>query len=129
MTPTFRGGANVAMKLPKARFEETVAFYRDTLGMDVVEETGTGIDGVVSRCASVRLGPVKLWLDRVDNLARADLWLELFTDDVPLARRHLAERGIHTQDELEAFAPDTDAHWITNPAGIVHLVRAPRDDE
>ncbi|WP_228811119.1 hypothetical protein [Nocardia otitidiscaviarum] len=30
MTPTFRGGHNIAMKLPRAQFDRTVAFYRDT---------------------------------------------------------------------------------------------------
>ncbi|MGW5410357.1 VOC family protein [Actinomadura geliboluensis] len=84
MSPTFRGGHNIAMKLPKAQFDRTVAFYRDVLGMEVTDESG---QSAVDQCASVQLGPVKLWFDRVDNYARADLWLELFTDDVDAATR------------------------------------------
>ncbi|MFC7639824.1 VOC family protein [Streptosporangium lutulentum] len=42
MRPTFQGGRNIAMKLPKAQFDRTVAFYRDVLGMEVTEEGGEG---------------------------------------------------------------------------------------
>ncbi|MBE1490798.1 VOC family protein [Plantactinospora soyae] len=123
MTPQFRGGQNIAMKLPKAQFEQTVTFYRDVLGMDVTDETGEGVEGVVSRCASVQFGPVKLWLDQVDNYARADIWLELFTDDVAVATDHLARHGVIPQDELEPFPSGLAAHWISNPVGIPHIVR------
>lgn len=124
MKPTFRGGNNIAMKLPKGQFEEVVAFYRDVLGMDVVEETGDIADGV-AQSMSVRFGPVTLWLDRVDNYARSDLWLEVITDDVESAARHLRENGVGTQDELEPLPADLSGHWITNPAGVTHLVRRP----
>jgi len=123
MRPHFEGGHNIAMKLPKAKFDQTVAFYRDVLGMKVTDETGLGVDGVVSQCASIQFGPVKLWLDRVDNYARADLWLEIFTDDVDLATEHLAAHNVLPQDELEEFPPGMQAHWISNPVGIPHIVR------
>lgn len=125
MKPTFQGGHNIAMKLPKAQYDETIAFYRDILGMEVTDEAGYGVDGVVAQSASVQFGPVKLWLDRVDNHARGDLWLEIFTDDVDRAMQHLADHGVTPQDELEPFPPRLDAHWITNPAAITHLVRRP----
>jgi catechol 2,3-dioxygenase-like lactoylglutathione lyase family enzyme len=127
MRPTFQGGRNVAMKLPKAQFDRTVAFYRDVLGMEVAEERGEGVDGAVAQCASVQFGPVKLWFDRVDNYAQAQVWLELFTDDVELATRHLAEHGVHPQDELEPLPSGLAAHWISNPAGIPHIVRLSDD--
>jgi catechol 2,3-dioxygenase-like lactoylglutathione lyase family enzyme len=111
------------MKLPKAKFEETVAFYRDVLGMEVVDESAAGIASGVQQCASIQFGPVKLWFDRVDNYASAELWLELFTDDVEQATGHLAEHGVEPQDELEALPPGLTAHWVTNPVGIPHLVR------
>ncbi|MCC3761782.1 VOC family protein [Glycomyces sp. TRM65418] len=125
MNPHFRGGQNIAMKLPKAQFDRTLAFYRDVLGMDVVDESGTDIADGVRQSASVQFGPVKLWFDRVDNYASAELWLELFTDDVELAADHLAAHGVEPQDELEPLPPGMTAHWITNPAGIPHLVRRP----
>ncbi|MFG2018062.1 VOC family protein [Actinomadura geliboluensis] len=126
MSPTFRGGHNIAMKLPKAQFDRTVAFYRDVLGMEVTDESG---QSAVDQCASVQLGPVKLWFDRVDNYARADLWLELFTDDVDAATRHLAAHGVPVQDELEPFPAGLDAHWISNPVGIPHIVRLADEDQ
>lgn len=124
MEPTFRGGHNVAMKLPKAQFDRTVAFYRDVLGMEVTEQDAAG----VAQSVAVRFGPVTLWLDRVDNLAHADLWLELFTDDVGRATEHLAAHGVAVQDELEALPAGLDAHWISNPAGVPHIVRLPDED-
>jgi catechol 2,3-dioxygenase-like lactoylglutathione lyase family enzyme len=115
----FDGGTNIAMKLPKADYERTVAFYRDVLGMDITEEH---VDGVAAS-SSLRFGPVTLWLDRVDNYTRGEVWLELFTGDVPAAMDHLAAHGLAAQDELEPLPEGLDAHWITNPAGITHLVR------
>ncbi|PSK93636.1 glyoxalase/bleomycin resistance protein/dioxygenase superfamily protein [Murinocardiopsis flavida] len=129
MTPTFRGGHNIAMKLPKAQFDHTIAFYRDILGMAVTDESGAAVAGIVAQSASVQLGPVTLWFDRVDNYARADLWLELFTDDVDQAARHLAAHGVAVQDELEPFPPGMNAHWISNPVGIPHIVRRPEPDQ
>jgi hypothetical protein len=125
MNPRFRGGLNVAMKIPKAKFDETLAFYRDTLGLKVTEETGAGTGGAVSKSASVEFGPITLWFDLVENYAQAELWLELFTDDLEHAIQHLAEHGVVTQDELEPFPAGLDAHWVTNPVGIPHVVRRP----
>lgn len=120
-TPEFDGGANIAMKIPKVDFERTVAFYRDVLGMPVTRTNEPG----VSESARVLFGPVTLWLDRVDNYPRADMWLELHTPDVAAATQHLCAHGVHTQDELEPLSSDFDGHWITNPVGITHLVRRP----
>lgn len=125
MTTTFRGGTNVAMKLPKAQFDRTVEFYRDVLGLTVTEETGAETLAAVDRSVAVDFGPMTLWLDRVDNYAQAGLWLELFTDDVDGATEYLAGRGIEPQDELERLPGGLAAHWITNPAGIPHIVRTP----
>ncbi|MFF3226754.1 VOC family protein [Nocardia suismassiliense] len=125
MTPTFRGGHNIAMKLPKAQFDRTVAFYRNTLGMEVTDNSGEAVAEGVIQSAAIQFGPVTLWLDRVDNYARADLWLELFTDDVDRATEHLAAHGVPVQDELEPLPSTMNAHWISNPVGIPHIVRLP----
>nr|CEL22935.1 hypothetical protein [Kibdelosporangium sp. MJ126-NF4] len=111
------------MKLPKAQYEQTVAFYRDVLGMDVMDESDVDVAAGVPQSASVQFGPVKLWFDRVDNYSRAELWLELFTDDVDDATRHLAAHSVVPQDELESLPPGMTAHWITNPVGVPHIVR------
>ena len=125
MNPTFRGGHNIAMKLPKAQFDQTVVFYRETLGMEVTDNSDESVAEGVIQSASIRFGPVTLWLDRVDNYARADLWLDLFTDDVDRATEHLAAHGVHVQDELEPLPSGMNAHWISNPVGIPHIVRLP----
>jgi catechol 2,3-dioxygenase-like lactoylglutathione lyase family enzyme len=126
MTPTFRGGLNIAMKIPQARFDETLAFYRDVLGLKVTDQSGApGVTDAVRRCFAVEFGPVTLWLDLVENYARSDLWLELFTDDLDAATAHLAANGVATADELEPFPAGLSAHWISNPAGVTHLVRLP----
>lgn len=125
MSPQFRGGHNIAMKLPKTQFEATVAFYRDVLNMEVTEVPSQSLDGTVPQSVSVPFGTVTLWLDRVDNYAQAGIWLELFTDDVEAATQHLAQQGVPAQDELEALPTGLQAHWISNPAGIPHVLRHP----
>lgn len=121
-TPTFRGGVNIAMKIPAAHYDDTLAFYRDTLGLDV--ETEPDAPGEqVSRTARVQFGPCTLWLDQVDSTAHHDLWLELNTDDLDAATRHLAAHGAPTRDELEPLPPR--AHWVCNPAGVPHILREP----
>lgn len=117
LQPSFRGGVNVAMKIPKSQFDATVAFYRDVLGFDVRREGGQGTP--VSY--SMQFGPVRLWLDRVDNYAHADVWLEVATNDLAAATRHLAAHGTRIRDELEPLY-GVNGHWIANPAGVVHLL-------
>ncbi|WP_280442811.1 VOC family protein [Nocardia brasiliensis] len=116
------------MKLPKAQFDRTVAFYRDVLGMAVTEDSSDPVAAGVIRSAAVQFGPVTLWLDRVDNYAHADLWLELFTDDVDRATEYLAAQGVAVQDELESLPAGMAAHWISNPAGVPHIVRLPDNE-
>lgn len=118
----FEGGVDIAMKIPKADDEDTVRFYRDTLGLAVTDHPSTGAPSVARTC-SVEFGPVTLWLDRVDAYSRSDLWLEVRASDVPAAAAHLAGAGTPTCDEVEPFKDtDAQAHWIRNPAGIVHLL-------
>ncbi|GGU93022.1 hypothetical protein GCM10010182_05540 [Actinomadura cremea] len=120
--PEFTAGLNIAMKIPKAQYEATVAFYRDTLGFTVTEED-VSYAPTVSRTHSVQFGPNTLWLDCVDNYSRPDLWLQLHTDDLDAATAALAETGIRPCDEIEPLNElESRTHWIKNPAGIVHLL-------
>jgi catechol 2,3-dioxygenase-like lactoylglutathione lyase family enzyme len=57
--PEFRGGRNIALKLPARHYAEMLAFYRDVLGLPVVHEGESG--------AVIDLGPIRLWLDRVTH--------------------------------------------------------------
>ncbi|MEU1728998.1 VOC family protein [Nonomuraea sp. NPDC005692] len=67
--PAFTAGLNIAMEIPKAQYEATVAFYRDTLGFEVKEDD-VSYAPTVSRTHSVRFGPNTLWLDCVDDYSR-----------------------------------------------------------
>ncbi|MFI0351977.1 VOC family protein [Actinomadura sp. 9N407] len=120
--PEFTAGLNIAMKIPKAQYEATVAFYRDTLGF-AVEEEDVSYAPTVSRTHSVQFGPNTLWLDCVDNYSRPDLWLQLHTDDLDAAAATLAGVGIRPCDEVEPLHHlESRTHWIKNPAGVVHLL-------
>jgi hypothetical protein len=117
MNPTFSGGINIAIKIPKRKYNETVSFYRD-VPLPVHEKT---IDiPTVSRTHEVKFGPNTLWLDCVDNYTHSEVWLELRTQDVENATRYLDAKGIKTCDEIEEIPQDM--HWIMDPAGTVFIV-------
>ncbi|MGN6417173.1 MAG: hypothetical protein ACTHMC_06770 [Pseudobacter sp.] len=118
MKPVFQGGINIAIKIPKQKYEATVAFYKETLGLEVTEKPIT--NPTVSRTHEVKFGPNIIWLDCVDNYTHSETWLELKTTDVPVATEYLASRGTYTCDELEEIPKDM--HWITDPAGSVFIL-------
>lgn len=106
-------GKNIAIKVPLFRWAETVAFYRERAGLEVVREGENTI--------AFRFGEMTLWLDRVSHQSQGDVWLELFSDDPDAA---VAELGGPTRDELEPLDGVT-GHWTSDPNGIVLLVRKP----
>ena len=124
--PTFQGGVNIAIKIPPARYEQTLAFYRDTLGLTLAPVPPGS--PAIARSHRTAFGPNTLWLDMVPTVEETEVWLELRTDDLSAARAHLAERGIAAQDELEPLPPDFAGHWIKSPAGTVHLLCEHRPD-
>lgn len=119
---TFHGSVNIAMKIPRAQYAATVAFYRDVLGLPMRDVTGTDIAAGVTPSMRVEFGANVLWLDEVPAYSRSDVWLELGTDDLPAAMERLAAAGVVARDELEPLPDAMRAHWIANPAGVVHLV-------
>jgi hypothetical protein len=117
----FEGGVNIAIKIQKSKYEQTVAFYKDILKLDVQEKS---IDNpTVSRTHQVKFGPNTVWLDCVDNYTHSETWLELNTSDVTNATEYLRSKGINTCDELEQLPENM--HWITDPAGTVMIVKRP----
>ena len=112
--PEFRGGRNIALKLPARLYDETLRFYRDVLGLAIVHEGESG--------AVVEFGVFRLWLDLVPHQSQPDLWLEILADDTEAAERHLAEHGILRRDEVEKLPEGFDGFWIAAPAGTIHLV-------
>lgn len=119
MNTRFKAGINIAIKIPKSKYEKTVAFYRDILKL-VVEEKP--IDNpTVSRTHEVKFGHNVLWLDCVDNYTHSETWLQLTVPDVAVATQYLQLNGVDTCDEIEELPEDM--HWITDPAGTVFNVQ------
>jgi hypothetical protein len=115
----FSGGINLALKLPREKYVETIAFYRDTLGFRVLDETTP--HPTVSQSCRLQFGPMILWLDCVDNYPQPQVWLELNTNNLPGATQYLDQQGVATQDELEKIPEGM--HWIKDPSGTVMLLR------
>jgi catechol 2,3-dioxygenase-like lactoylglutathione lyase family enzyme len=118
--PGYNGGRNIAIKVPPHEWEQTVAFYRDILGLPLIDDLPSATPTVI-----FRFGSNRLWVDRVEALSQAEIWLEVSTTDVPAAARHLKEAGVVRRDEIEAL--DFEAFWISSPAGIIHLVVGKED--
>jgi catechol 2,3-dioxygenase-like lactoylglutathione lyase family enzyme len=117
--PQFSGGANIAIKCPAHTYEETVAFYRDTLALPLIEEEADG--------SIFQFGPNRLWIDKVANLSHPDIWLEIETNDTEAASSFLKIHGIARRDEVENLREDFNGFFISDPAGTVHLVVGPEE--
>ena len=104
-------GRNIAIKVPLYKWEETVAFYRDRVGLTVIEEQGSSV--------AFEFGSMKLWIDRVNQQSQVDVWLELFSDEPDTA---MVKLGGPKRDELEPL-DGVLGHWTSDPAGTVLLVR------
>lgn len=103
-------GSNIALKVPLYRWEETVAFYREKVGLREVKQTDDSV--------AFQFGDMVLWVDRVARQSQVDVWLELRTDD---AARALEQLGSPRRDELEPLG-DVKGHWTSDPAGVVLLL-------
>lgn len=103
-------GRNIAIKVPLHRWSDTVAFYRDRVGLAVRKETADSV--------AFAFGGMTLWIDRVATQSQVDVWLELSTDDPSAA---LDQLGSPKRDELEPL-DGVDGHWTSDPAGVVLLL-------
>ena len=119
MEPKFQGGINIAIKIPKSKYEQTVSFYRDILKLEVEEKPIR--NPTVSRTHKVKFGNNVMWLDCVNNYTHSETWLELTVDNVAQATSYLKENGIGTCDEIEQLSENM--HWVQDPAGTVFIVK------
>lgn len=110
----FSGGPNIAMKLPERLYAQTLAFYRDTLGLRVIDADADG--------AVIDFGPIRLNLDRVPHQSQPDLWLQVQTPDTAAAKAHLEAAGVAQCDAVEALPDGFDGFWIAAPSGTIHLI-------
>lgn len=115
MAAKFEAGINIAIKIPKSKYEKTVAFYRDILKLDVEEKSIT--HPTVSRTYEVKFGNNIIWLDCVDSYTHSETWLQLTVPNVEEATEYLRLNGVETCDEIEELPEHM--HWITDPAGTV----------
>lgn len=115
MDTKFEAGINIAIKIPRSKYENTVAFYRDILKWEVEEKP---IDNpTVSRTHQVKFGSNIIWLDCVDNYTHSETWLQLTVPDIEEATNYLESNSVNTCDELEKLPENM--HWIQEPAGTV----------
>jgi|SRR5690606_17081064 len=116
MSQKFNAGINIAIKIPKSKYEETVNFYSEILNFEVSE---TPISHpTVTRTHKVIFGSNIIWLDCVDNYTHSETWLQLTVADVTEATNYLRTKKTTTCDELEQLPENM--HWIQDPAGTVY---------
>jgi catechol 2,3-dioxygenase-like lactoylglutathione lyase family enzyme len=118
--PTFTGGTNIALKTPHDRFEETVRFYRDVLGLPLLGRSETS-ESFPEGSPAFGFNGMRLWVDDVLRYSRSDVWLQVRTADLDAAMEHLRGASVPVRDELEPLG-DFPGHWISDPAGNVLLV-------
>src|SRR5437899_2489748 len=108
--PQFSGGANIAIKCPAHTYDQTVAFYRDTLALPLIEEES---DGCI-----FQFGPNRLWIDKVPNLSHPDIWLEIETNDTEAASSFLKVHGVARRAAVENLPVDCNAFFISEPGSV-----------
>lgn len=115
MDVKFEAGINIAIKIPKSKYEKTVTFYRDILKLEVEEKPIS--NPTVSKTHEVKFGNNTIWLDCVDNYTHSETWLQLTVPGIEEATNYLQANGVETCDELEELP--NNMHWIQDPAGTV----------
>src|SRR3982074_2115902 len=117
--PQFSGGANIAIKCPSHTYDQTVSFYRDTLGLPLIEDES---DGCI-----FQFGPNRLWIDKVPNLSHPAIWLAIETKHTGAASPFSKVHGVTRRDEVENLLEDFNGFFISDPAGVIHLVVGPEE--
>ncbi len=115
----FKGGVNIAMKIPPEKYNETVAFYRDILLFDVEEIPIT--HPTVLATHRLEFGQNILWLDCVEGISDSKIWFEMCTDDVESAANYLRVNDVTICDEVEEI--DSPMLCIEDPTGNTLLVK------
>jgi catechol 2,3-dioxygenase-like lactoylglutathione lyase family enzyme len=111
---TFSGSRNIAMKVPSYLYEATVQFYRDVVGLKLLERHAPLV--------VFEFGGNQLWIDDVPALSQAEVWLELTTTDLAAAADHLQANQVVRRDEIELLPEGFQGFWISNPCSIIHMV-------
>lgn len=115
----FKGGFNIALKIPKSKYESTVDFYKNILKLEVTEVLMN--NQTVSKSHKAKFGDSTIWLDCVDNYTHSEVWLELRTNDIEKATEYLLLNSVETCDEIEEIPQNI--HWIQDPSGTVFILK------
>ena len=118
MKPIFIPGKNIAIKVPPHEYEQTVAFYKDVLGLVLKEASSP--DNFES--TTFEFGDKNLWIDKISGISQAEIWLEIETDNINEAEAYLEAMGCARRDEIEPLPRDFKGFWISSPSNIIHLV-------
>ncbi|UZJ63912.1 glyoxalase [Sphingobacterium sp. KU25419] len=119
MDVKFEAGINIAIKIPKSKYNKTVAFYKDILKLNVEEKPIN--NPTISRTHEVKFGNNVIWLDCVDNYTHSETWLQLTVPNMEEAESYLKANSVDTCDEIEELPKNM--HWIQDPAGTVFNVQ------
>jgi hypothetical protein len=60
-------GRNIAMKVPPHQYGATVGFYRDVIGLEPLQDLLPSV--------GFAFGAKRFWIDRVEGISQAELWL------------------------------------------------------
>lgn len=118
MSPHFTPGNNIAIKTPSHEYRQTLAFYQDVLKLTPIaigQETST-------QSQAFAFGDKTLWIDKVDHISQAEIWLEILTEDLAAADRYFEQQGIARCDAIEPLPESVQGFWIAGPSNIIHLV-------
>jgi hypothetical protein len=63
-----------------------------------------------------------LWIDKIEGISQAEIWLEVITDDAETAAKYFDEKHCVRRDEIEKLPKGFRGFWIANPADIIHLI-------
>ena len=118
MKSIFKPGRNIAMKIPAHEYDQTIAFYRNILSLQELTPSPPGNE----EAPRFEFGGKVLWLDRVEGLSQAEIWLEMITDNIDEAAALFAQQGCIRCDEIEPLPKDLKAFWIASPSNIIHLI-------
>ncbi len=123
--PTFEPGRNIAMKIPAHEHEQTVAFYRDILGLEEIAPAAREGD----KTPRFVFGDRVLWLDCIAGISQAEIWLEIVTPDIENSAEYFAQQGCIRRDEIEPLPDGFSGFWLSSPANIIHLITQSAETE
>lgn len=114
----FSAGKNIALKVPEHEYTKTVDFYKKILNLTEVK-----LDNSLKyNSAKFEFGDKFLWIDKVNSISQAEIWLEINTNDIKGAEKYLAEHNCIRCDEIEKLPDDFKGFWVSSPANIIHLI-------